>query len=934
MESRGSGIAAAELPHEKAHRLTQEEILRELATPAEAGLSSDEAGRRLGVHGFNELEEAPPPTFLQMLWGQLNNFIVWLLLGAAVISAVLGDWYEAAAIMAIVVLNASLGVIQESRAEQALSALRRMAAPDAYVLRDGRRQTIEAREVVPGDIVILEAGNYIPADVRLLEAINLRVEEAALTGESVPVNKDASIRFEHDVPVGDRKNTAFMGTLVSYGRGRGVVVSTGMHTQIGQIAEMIQAVAHERTPLQERLNRLGQVLGYFAIAIVALVFLVGIVRGVDPLEMFLLAVTLAIAAVPEGLPAVVTITLALGMREMIKHHALIRHLASVETLGSATVIGSDKTGTLTQNEMMVTRLWVDSQEFQVTGSGYSPYGDFLIGGLPVDLSDYPAALTALWVAALNNDSALEVASINGEGQAFRIVGDPTEGALVVAASKAGASSRDLERAYPRVQEIPFDSERKRMATFHTVRAPEPDDFSPFYDDRLVEYHVIAEKGAPDVILDLCTHYQRMDDFALLLDDEDRRRILDANDRMTQDALRVLAVAFRVVQSLPEEVEGNLVEHSLIFVGLIGMMDPPRPEVPSALETARKAGIRTIMITGDYPKTARAIAESIGLMQPGHVVLTGNDLDAMDEERLRAEVVRTDVFARVSPEHKVRIVEALRDAGEVVAMTGDGVNDAPALKRANIGVAMGISGTDVAREASDMVLTDDNYASIVAAVGHGRVIYSNIRKFVFYLLSGNVAEIAIIFLSTLAGLGSPLKPIQILWLNLVTDGVPALALGMEKGDPDVMDRPPRDPKEPIINRTMRIGIAVQTVVLTIITLGAYLVGLQLYPAAAGEFNIVAGTMAFVTLSAAELPLAYAIRSERKSVFKVGLFTNRYLNLAVLSSFALLLAVVYIPLLQPIFATSPLTLEQWEIILPLIFLPAVAMELTKFAIERFG
>jgi Ca2+-transporting ATPase len=762
----------------------------------------------------------------------------------------------------------------------------------------------------------------------------MRVEEAALTGESVPVSKDASIRFEKDVPVGDRKNTAFMGTLVSYGRGRGVAVSTGMHTQIGQIAEMIQAVAHERTPLQERLDRLGRVLGYFALATVGLVFLVGLLRGVDPLDMFLLAVTLAIAAVPEGLPAVVTITLALGMREMIKHHALIRHLASVETLGSATVIGSDKTGTLTQNEMMVTRLWVDDRDFEVTGSGYSPYGEFHLDGQPVELADYPASLTALWLGALNNDADLEVSSLSGDSQSFRIVGDPTEGALVVAASKAGASARSLARAYPRVQEIPFDSERKRMATFHTVLAPEPEDFSPFYDDELVEYKVIAEKGAPDVILDLCTHYQRMDDQAVPLDESDRRRILEANDRMTQEALRVLAVAFRVVESLPEKVEGGQVEQGLIFVGLIGMMDPPRPEVPSALETARKAGIRTIMITGDYPKTARAIAESIGLMQPGHHVLTGHDLDAMDEASLREEVEVTDVFARVSPEHKVRIVAALRDSGEIVAMTGDGVNDAPALKRADIGVAMGISGTDVAREASDMVLTDDNYASIVAAVGYGRVIYSNIRKFVFYLLSGNVAEIAIIFFSELAGLGSPLKPIQILWLNLVTDGVPALALGMEKGDPDVMDQPPRDPKEPIINRTLRIGITVQTIILTVITLGAYIIGLQLYPAPGEEFNLIAGTMAFVTLSAAELPLAYAIRSERKSVFQVGVFSNHYLNLAVLSSFVLLLAVVYLPFLQPIFSTYPLELEQWRIILPLIFLPAIAMELTKFIMSRLG
>ncbi|MDX1437100.1 MAG: HAD-IC family P-type ATPase, partial [Anaerolineales bacterium] len=660
MEVSGTELAEAEQPHEKAHLLTPEEVLAELATPVAEGLSEEEASRRIETYGFNELEEAPPPTFLQMLWGQLNNFIVLLLLAAVVISAALGEWPEAIAVLLIVVLNAALGVIQERRAEQALSSLRRLSAPDATVIRAGHRRTINSREVVPGDIVILEAGNYVPADVRLLEAINLRIEEAPLTGESVPVNKDASIRFEQDVPVGDRKNTAFMGTLVNYGRGRGVVVSTGMRTEIGHIAEMIQAVSQEKTPLQERLNRLGQVLGYAAIAIVAMVFVVGLIRGADPLEMFLLAVTLAIAAVPEGLPAVVTITLALGMREMIKHHALIRHLASVETLGSATVIGSDKTGTLTQNEMTVTRMWIDGKDIEVTGSGYSPYGEFLVDDMPVDLAEYPAALTALWVGALNNDSDLEVGDNGDATKSFRIVGDPTEGALVVAAAKAGASHRSLESAYPRVQEIPFDSGRKRMATFHVVRAPDADDISPFYDEELVEYKVIAEKGAPDVILDLCTHYQRMDDYAVVMGEEDRRRIQEANDEMTRQALRVLAVAFRVVRDLPDDINGDReeaaeIEQDLVFIGLIGMMDPPRPEVRPALESARNAGIRTVMITGDYPKTAGAVAESIGLMKPGQQVLTGRELDEMSEERLQEEVNRTAVFARVSPEHKVRIV---------------------------------------------------------------------------------------------------------------------------------------------------------------------------------------------------------------------------------------------------------------------------------------
>jgi P-type Ca2+ transporter type 2C len=924
----------AESPREEAHLLTAEEMLEQLATPVGKGLSAEEAERRLNIYGHNELDEAPPPTFFQMLWGQLNNFIVWLLLAAAVISAILGDWYEAAAIMAIVVLNAALGVIQERRAEQALSALRRLAAPDAYVLRDGQRQVISSREVVPGDIVLLEAGNYIPADVRLLEAVNLRVEEAPLTGESVPVSKDASVKFEGDVPIGDRKNTAFMGTLVNYGRGSGVVTSTGMKTQIGRIAEMIQAVVQEPTPLQQRLDRLGHVLGYIALAVVGIVFIVGLLRGADLLDMFLLAVTLAIAAVPEGLPAVVTITLALGMREMIKRHALIRRLASVETLGSATVIGSDKTGTLTQNEMTVTRLWVDDQDIEVTGGGYAPYGEFLVDHQPVDLTKYPAALTALWVGALNNDAKLEVAGISDDTETFRIAGDPTEGALVVAAAKAGASSMHLELAYPRVQEIPFDSKRKRMATFHTVLSPRPEDISPFYDDELVEYKVIAEKGAPDVILDLCTHYQRMDDYAVKLDDEDRSRILEANDRMTKDALRVLAVAFRVARDLPAEMNGDRLENELIFVGLIGMIDPPRPEVPEALKKAEHAGIRTIMITGDYPKTAQAIAESIGLMKPGHQVLTGAQIDQMDDADLQEEIAQTDVFARVSPENKVRIVEALRNHDEVVAMTGDGINDAPALKQADIGVAMGLAGTDVAREAADMVLTDDNYASIVAAVEQGRIIYSNIRKFVFYLLSCNVAEIVVIFTSTLAGLASPLAPIQLLWLNLITDGAPALALGTEAGDPDTMTQSPRPKGESIINRDMKIGVVIQTLFIAGVTLGAYWIGLQTFPAPLDEYNALAATMAFITLSTSELIRAFTARSETVSIFRIGVFSNRYMNLAVMSSMVLLLAVIYVPFLQGIFKTVPLDLDHWLIILPLIFLPAVAAELTKLALSRRG
>ncbi len=910
------------------HALETQDVLQQLATPDKVGLTPEEASRRLGKYGPNQLVESPPISFWQMLSEQFNNFVVILLIVAALISAILGEFIEASAILAIVILNAALGVIQERRAEQALAALRRLAAPEADVIRGGSRQVIPAHQLVPGDIVLLEAGNYVPADVRLLEAANLRVEEAALTGESVPVQKDASVNLQEDIPLGDRKNTAFMGTLVNYGRGRGVVVATGMHTQIGLIAEMLQSVQQDPTPLQRRLDQLGRTLGWAALGVCGLVFVIGWLRGFNPLNMFLIAVSLAIAAVPEGLPAVVTISLALGMREMIKRHALIRRLSSVETLGSATTICSDKTGTLTQNEMTVTRLWVDGKTISISGTGYTPYGEFYLDGQRLKIVDAPAALTALWVAAINNDADLEISGTSDMSQTFRIVGDPTEGALIVAAAKAGARAADLNKAYPRVREIPFDSTRKRMLTAHALKDPQPEDISPFYDNENREWHVITVKGAPDLVLNLCTRYQRMDDYSLPLDENQRMRILAANDAMSQDALRVLAVAYRVIQDLPTELQAHEWEQDLVFVGLIGMIDPPRPEVPPALEKGRQAGIRTIMITGDYPNTARAIAEAIGLLEPGHQVLTGAEIDHMDDPTLRSQVAYTDVFARVSPEHKMRIVEALRARDQVVAMTGDGVNDAPSIKMADIGIAMGITGTDVAKESADMVLTDDNYASIIGAVEQGRVIYSNIRKFVYYLLSCNLAEIATIFLGILFTKGSPLTVIQLLWLNLITDGAPALALGTEKGDPDIMRQPPRQPSEPIINRFMQIGIAVQTLFITAVTLSAYLIGLRLHPDQP-EF---AETMAFVTISFSELLRAYTARSEIYPLLKIGLFNNRNMNLAFISSLTLLLLVVYVPFLQPIFNTTPLGWQQWEVVLPLLIFPSIAAEVTKLLVGR--
>ncbi len=949
------------------HTLSSKDVLQHLGV-AENGLTSDEAKKRVEQYGLNQLTEAGRPGFLAMLWDQLKDFVVMLLIIASVISVLLGETIDAVVIMSIVVLNAILGIVQERRAEEALAALKKLAAPEAHILRDGQRVTVPSRELVPGDIVYLEAGNFIPADMRLLEAINLRVEEASLTGESLAVQKNATMQLEPGAPLGDRKNTAFMGTTVAYGRGRGVVTGTGMKTQLGLIATMLQTVETEETPLQRRLDELGKTLSIAALALVAVVFVVALINQtaigelfISPLgyfseyakeitEVFIIAVSLAIAAVPEGLPAVVTISLALGMQEMIKRHALIRKLSSVETLGSATVICSDKTGTLTQNEMTVTRIWADSQFIGVTGTGYGPKGEFQSNGKTADLKKFPAILTTLWLGVLNND-----AEINDQGETVRVIGDPTEAALIVAAEKAGTLHEDLDEAYPRENEVPFDSERKRMITIHSVSDPQPEDPSPFHNDSHKNQRVIAVKGAPDVVLKLCKHYQTMDDKSAPMDEAARQRILDANDAMTKDALRVLGVAYRVVPKIEGEISAENLEQDLVFVGLIGMIDPAREEVKTALAIAKHAGIRTVMITGDYPNTARAIAEQIGLLRPGKKVMTGAELDAISDAQLIAVIEDTDVFARVSPEHKMRIVDALQANDEVVAMTGDGVNDAPAIKRADIGVAMGITGTDVAKETADMVLTDDNYASIVSAVAQGRIIYGNIRKFVFFLLSSNVAEIMIIFIATLAGLPAPLTAIQLLWLNLITDGAPALALAMEKGDPDIMERQPRPKNEPIINGTMRVGIIVQTFAQTGAVLTAFVLGLLWelehigipVPADTNWFSFLlqfdwktinlealstAETMAFITLSLCELFRAYTVRSERASLFQIGVFSNKWMQYAVGVSLTLLLLVCVVPFLQDIFNTHWMSAQEWGVVLSLGIIPAIAEEITKFFLRR--
>ncbi|TAK46198.1 MAG: HAD family hydrolase, partial [Betaproteobacteria bacterium] len=797
----------------ESHGKPIEELASGLQTHLERGLAQQEAQERLRKFGANELREHPRPGFLALLWDQFNNYLVIILIIAALVSLALGEYVDSVAIMFIVVLNAVVGVIQESKAEQALAALKKMSAPNAQVIRDGHQVTLPGREIVAGDIVLLEAGNYVPADLRLVESVNLKIEEASLTGESVPVEKNAALVLDKEIPLGDRKNSAFMGTLISYGRGRGLVTGTGMNTQIGLIAEMIQAFEAEDTPLQKKLELLGKVLGTACLAICALVFIYGLFRDThlsdvldsgflnyveaekkDIINLFMTAVSLAIAAVPEGLPAIVTICLALGMQRMIKHHALIRKLPAVETLGCATVVCSDKTGTLTQNEMTVVQVWAGGKRLRLTGEGYSPIGQFFAGADPFDPRTDPDATFLLHGALVCNDAKLEERSDDAGKRSWQIIGDPTEGAMVVAAAKSGYLRSEVEQALPRIQEIPFDSERKRMTTIHRHDAA-----GPGASASGVAYPPLLAfvKGAPDVILDLCgqtLHGGR----PVGLTEELRQAILEQNRDMASNALRVLAVAYRPLPEVPASVDPETVERDLIFIGLLGMIDPPRPEVVEALKVARGAGLKSIMVTGDYKDTAEAIARDIGLLTPGGLVLTGAEIEKLSDAELAAKTDTLEVCCRVSPQHKTRIVEALKARDHVVAMTGDGVNDAPALKRANIGVAMGITGTDVAKQTADMVLTDDNFASIVAAIEQGRIIYSNIRKFVYFLLACNVGEILIIFAAMLVGMPIPLRPVQLLWLNLVSDGAPALALGLEKGDSDIMRQPPRSPKEPVIN----------------------------------------------------------------------------------------------------------------------------------------
>ncbi|NLN49987.1 MAG: cation-translocating P-type ATPase [Clostridiales bacterium] len=881
-------------------------VANELDVETSKGLNDEEVKFRLGKYGYNDLKEEEKESIFKKIMNQLNDFLVIILIGASIVSASVGETVDAFVIIAIVVINAILGVVQEGKAEKALEALKEMSSPHARAIRNYEITIVEAKELVPGDVILIEAGDIIPADIRLFESFNLKIEEASLTGESVPTEKDAKQKYDKDVSLGDRQNMAFMSTIVTYGRGKGIVTDTGVKTQIGKIAEALQSIDEEKTPLQHKLDELGKWLGIFCLVICAFIFGIGVYRGQDILEMFMVAVSLAVAAIPEGLPAVVTIVLALGMKRMAVRNAIVRRLLAVETLGCVNVICTDKTGTLTQNEMTTVKAYVNEKNYSIIGNGYNPEGEFLINNVAIKASQDSELVFLLTSSLLCNDSVLKEGS---EGQGWEIVGDPTEGALVVAAAKSGLLKNDYESKYPRVSEIPFDSERKMMTTFN----------KNLFEDKVVSF----TKGAPDIIINKCSKVlinSEVKDFTL----DQRDRINYINGSYAKQALRVLAFAYKEYNDLPNSINPEDIEKDMIFIGLMGMIDPARTEAKEAIKVCKKAGIRPIMITGDYKDTAVAIALDLGLVQNEDSVKTGSDIDGLSDKELQSIAGDIGVYARVSPEHKVRIVEALKNNGHITAMTGDGVNDAMALKKSDIGVSMGITGTDVAKGTADIVLMDDNFATIVSAVEEGRIIYSNIRKFVFFLLSCNVGEILIVFLSILFRLPVPLLPIQLLWLNLITDSFPALALGTENGEPDIMELPPRDTKEPILNGVMVSGIIVQSIALTVSVLIAYIWALRTYN---GDL-LISRTVALATLILAELVRAHSSRSERYSVFKLGFFSNPTLIWASMLSFLMLVVVLYIPILQSIFKTYAIGLKDWYVIILLCLIPVIAGEISKW------
>jgi Ca2+-transporting ATPase len=879
------------------HQQEIKDVIEALKSSSQ-GLTSEEARSRLNRYGPNVLQEKKKKTPFMMFLDQFRDFMIIVLIAAALISGFIGELSDTIAIIVIVVLNAVIGFIQEYRAEKAVAALKKMAAPAATILRDGMPANIPTSELVPGDVVILEAGRIVPADMRLIESAQLKVEEAALTGESLSVEKHVHPLHDESLSIGDRKNMAYKGTIVTYGRGLGVVVATGMNTELGKIAAMLQEEEEVKTPLQKRLAAFGQKLAIAVLAICAIVFGIGILRGEPVLLMLLTAISLAVAAIPEALPAVITISLALGAKKLVKQNALIRKLPAVETLGSVTYICSDKTGTLTLNRMTVEEIYAGGK----TEQGQE---------LENIINKNHLLMTAL---ALSNDARM--------GADGAIIGDPTEIALYDIAKKCGFDKKELEARYPRSAEIPFDSERKCMTTFHMIPPDAPllrgNGGISGSDQRVVSF----TKGAVDVLVDKSNNMTTPQGLEPITSLE----VTKISEKMAADGLRVLGMAMKTWNSLPDDMSPENAETGLTLLGLVGMMDPPREEAKEAVALCKTAGIKPVMITGDHPLTAKTIAKRLGILEDdSKALITGKELEALSLEEFEEQVEHIRVYARVAPEQKLKIVKALQDKGQFVAMTGDGVNDAPALKRADIGVAMGITGTDVSKEASHMILLDDNFATIVKAVREGRKIYDNIRKFIKYLLTTNSGEIWTLFLAPLVGLPIPLLPIHILWINLVTDGLPALALSVEPAEGDVMNRPPRHPKE---------SVFAQGLGLHAIWVGLLMAAIVLFVQA---WSIVTEhahwqTMVFTVLCLTQLGHVLAIRSEKESLFKIGLFSNKYLLGAVFLAFLVQLATIYVPFFNPIFKTEPLTFNELAISLSLSSFVFFAVEIEKLMRRR--
>ncbi|MCL2679698.1 MAG: cation-translocating P-type ATPase [Dehalococcoidia bacterium] len=875
-----------------------EQSLSELNSNIDGGLTTEEATRRLETDGPNRLASAKRRPLILRILDQFKDFLVIILIAAAIVSVVAGDGLkDAIIILAILVVNMIIGITQENRADNALKELKSMSSPKAKVRRGGVLDKIDADHVVKGDIIVLDAGDYIPADVRIIESMNLKIDESALTGESVPVEKDARAVLDGEVSLGDRINLASMGTVVTYGRGTGVVYATGMETEMGKIATILSETDEGSTPLQSKLNSLAKTLGIVCIITCAMVFLVGFLYNLlgigdyrDLIEMMMVSVSLAVAAVPEGIAIVATVILAIGVQKMVKANAIVKKLRAVETLGSTTVICSDKTGTLTQNKMTVVKCFDTDNLYEVTGSGYNAAGQ-VTGEHPVTKN---ISLMSE-IAVLCNDATYDKEN-------SKMIGDPTEGAMLVFGAKLGSDKDKLDGLYKRIQEIPFDSDRKLMSTYNLQGGKV----------------IMNTKGAPDGIIKRSSRMYQ-DGKVVPMTDEKRQQLLVQNEVFATEALRVLGFAYKEYENA-SDIDKN--EEDLIYVGMMCMIDPPREEVKGSVEQCHGAGINVKMITGDHKITASAIAITLGIMQPGDEALDGNDLNNLDDKQLREKVKTVNVFARVSPEHKVRIVTAIKANNNIVAMTGDGVNDAPSLKRADIGIAMGITGTDVSKEAADMILTDDNFVSIVGAVEQGRTIYGNIRKVTGYLLANNIGEILIILLAIIFGLPVPLVATQLLFVNLLTDAFPAFALGMEGKEKGIMRRAPRDPSEPIINKIMRLSVGTRAVFVCAASLASFLIGHFVI----GDY-MVAITMCFFTLVASELVVAYPSKKETFLGFKRILFDNSFLNITTLIAIAILFAVIYIPTLNVLFTTVPLSLSQLGIAMALVIVPLCGFEISK-------